>query len=123
MDEIIIDRLKVSGKHGCFAEERNEFRDFEVSLRLFLPLSTAAKTDELDDTIDYPATMAIVEGVLKGESVRLIEKLAQTIAERLFVRFENLREVEVVVAKLGVDVGYEFKNISVRIHRKREDFI
>ena len=123
MDEIIIDRLKVSGKHGCFAEERNEFRDFEVSLRLFLPLSTAAKTDELDDTIDYPAAMAIVEGVLKGESVRLIEKLAQTIAERLFVRFENLREVEVVVAKLGVDVGYEFKNISVRIHRKREDFI
>ena len=89
MDEIIIDRLKVSGKHGCFAEERNEFRDFEVSLRLFLPLSTAAKTDELDDTIDYPAAMAIVEGVLKGESVRLIEKLAQTIAERLFVRFEN----------------------------------
>ncbi len=123
MDEIIIDRLKVSGKHGCFAEERNEFRDFEVSLRLFLPLSTAAKTDELDDTIDYPAAMAIVEGVLKGESVRLIEKLAQTIAERLFVRFENLREVEVVVAKLGIDVGYEFKNISVRIHRKREDFI
>ena len=123
MDEIIIDRLKVSGKHGCFAEERNEFRDFEVSLRLFLPLSTAAKTDELDDTIDYPAAMAIVEGVLKGESVRLIEKLTQTIAERLFVRFENLREVEVVVAKLGVDVGYEFKNISVRIHRKREDFI
>lgn len=123
MDEIIIDRLKVSGKHGCFAEERNEFRDFEVSLRLFLPLSTAAKTDELDDTIDYPAAMAIVEGVLKGESVRLIEKLAQTIAERLFVRFENLREVEVVVAKLGIDVGHEFKNISVRIHRKREDFI
>ena len=67
--------------------------------------------------------MAIAEGVLSGESVRLIEKLADTIAERLFTRFENLAEAEIEVAKLGVDVGYDFEKISVKIRRKREDYI
>lgn len=119
MDEIIIENLKLSGRHGCFAFERDRPGDFEVSMRLFLPLDAAAKTDELSDTVDYPSAMAIAEGVLKGESVRLIEKLADMIAERLFVRFERLVEAEVEVAKLGVDVGYDFKKISARIRRKR----
>ena len=123
MDEIIIEKLRLKGKHGCFAKERDEYRAFEVSMRLFLDLNRAAKTDELEDTIDYPAAMAIAEGVLMGESVRLIEKLADTIAERLFVRFANLCEVEVEVAKIGVEVGYEFGKISTRIFRKRGQYI
>ena len=123
MDEIIIEKLRLKGKHGCFAKERDEYRAFEVSLRLFLSLNKAAKTDELEDTIDYPAAMAIAEGVLMGESVRLIEKLADMIAERLFVRFANLCEVEVEVAKIGVEVGYEFGKISTRIFRKRGQYI
>ena len=123
MDEIKIDRIRLKGKHGCFAAERDEFRDFEVSLRLFLPLDTAAKSDGLDDTVDYPAAIAIAEGALAGESVRLVEKLADMIAERLFTRFANLLEAEVEVAKLGVDVGYDFGGISVKIRRKRGDYI
>jgi dihydroneopterin aldolase len=67
--------------------------------------------------------MAIAEGVLMGESVRLIEKLADMIAERLFVRFGNLCAVEVEVTKLGVDVGYEFERISARIFRERAYYI
>lgn len=123
MDEIIIEKLKLRGKHGCFAAERDELRDFEVSMRLRLPFDRAAKTDELSDTIDYPSAMAIAEGVLGGESVRLIEKLADMIAERLFIRFPNLKEADVEVAKLGVDVGFDFKKISARISRKRTDYI
>ncbi len=123
MDEIIIENLKLKGKHGCFAAERDEYRDFEVSMRLFLDVSTAAKTDALEDTIDYPQAMSIAEGALAGESVRLIEKLADTIAERLFTRFERLLEAEIEVAKLGVDVGFDFAKISAKIRRRRSDYI
>ncbi len=123
MDEIIIEKLKLKGKHGCFAEERNEFRDFEVSMRLFGDWSRAAKTDELEDTIDYPQAMAIAEGVLLGESVRLIEKLADMIAERMFIRFEALKSIEVEVIKLGVEVGFKFDKISTKIRRDRDFYI
>ena len=123
MDEIRIEKIRLKGKHGCYAAERETLTEFEVSLRLFLPLNNAAKTDELSDTVDYPSAAAIVEGVIAGESVRLIEKLANTIAYRLFVRFANLRAVEVEVAKIGTDIGYDFERISARIFRKREQYI
>lgn len=123
MDEIIIERIKLKGKHGCEAIERDTLGDFEVSLRLGLSLNRAAKTDELSDTIDYPSAIAIAEGVLSGETVRLVETLADRIAERLFVRFENLCTVEVEVAKIGVQVGYDFSKVSVKIFREREFYL
>ena len=70
-----------------------------------------------------PSAIAVAEGVLAGESVRLVEKLADLIAERLFARFGNLLAAEVEVAKLGVDVGYEFEKMSVKIFRERRDYI
>lgn len=123
MDEIIIKGLRVKGKHGCFARERNELNDFEVSARLFLNLERACVTDELSDTIDYPAAMSIMEGVFAGESVRLIEKLADSIAERMFVRFANLLKIEVEVRKIGVSVGFDFDSISAKITRERAFYL
>lgn len=119
MDEIIIEKIRLKGKHGCFARERDEYRLFEVSMRLRLSLDAAAKSDELSDTIDYPSAMEIAESVLCGESVRLIEKLADQIAEKLFSRFKNLESACVEVAKLGVELPYEFEKISVKIERNR----
>lgn len=123
MDEIIIEKIRLKGRHGCFAREREEYRDFEVSLRLGLDLSAAAKSDELSDTVDYPSAMELVEKVIAGESVRLIEKLADKIAEKLFSQFRNLEKVQVEVSKLNVDVGYEFEKISVKIDREKSFYL
>ncbi len=121
MDEIRIDGIKLYGRHGCFAFEREEKGCFEVSLKLRLDLSKAAESDELTDTIDYPAAMAVAQEVIEGGSVRLIEKLADKIAKRLFESFPKLFEVEVEVAKLGVEVGFDFSRVSASIVR-RADF-
>lgn len=123
MDEILIDSIKLQGRHGCEAFERGTLGNFEVSMRLKLPFDRAAKTDELADTIDYPSAIAIAEGVLAGESVRLIEKLADMIAQRLFVRFANLCSVDIEVVKIGVKIGYDFSKVAVRISRDRDFYI
>ncbi len=122
MDEIVIKNLKVRGRHGCFAAERDKPGDFEVSMRLFLDFSRAAQSDELSDTVDYPSAMKIVEEVFSGPSVRLIEKLADKTARELFVRFPVLEAAEIEVAKLGVDVGFEFGRISAAIRRNRSEY-
>ena len=115
----MIENLRLRGKHGCFAEERNELRDFSVSMRLFLDASRAAETDELCDTIDYPKAMAVAAEVFAGGSVRLVEKLADMVARRMFERFAPLVEIEVEVAKIGVEVGFDFDKIAVKIRRRR----
>ena len=123
MDTLTVKNFRCAGKHGCFAAERDEKTLFEVSANLRADLASSCKTDKLDETIDYPAVMGIIEGVIKGESVKLMERLADKIAERLFVRFANLLEVDVRVAKHARDLPYDFDCVSVKISRKREDDI
>lgn len=123
MDKVILKNVKLKGKHGCFAKERDEFCDFWVSMEMGLDLHKAAKTDELEDTVDYPAAISIAEGVLMGESVRLIETLADRIAERMFVRFSNLEEIKVKVVKRNNDFVDFVDEISAEIFRKRAEYI
>ncbi len=123
MDKISIKKLEIMGKHGCFAAELEQDNLFKISLDLYLDFSRACKNDNLEDTIDYPSVMGIVEGVIKGKSVRLIEKLSDMIAERLFIRFPNLLKADVEVEKCNVDVGFEFEEISVKISRERANYI
>ena len=75
-------------------------------------------TNKANATINVLKLVSIVL-----ESVRLIEKLADMIAERLFVRFPNLCAAEVEVAKIGVDVGYDIGRISTKIYRERSRYI
>lgn len=123
MDEIILKDIRLKGRHGCFARELEAPCDFSVSMRLFLDLGRAAKTDELCDTIDYPAAIAIAEGVVAGDSVRLIEKLADMIAERMFVRFSNLLEIEVKVRKCSPQIEWALTEVSAMLRRRRGDYI
>lgn len=123
MDTLTIKNFRCAGKHGCFAAERNEETLFEVSAVLHANLQSSCKTDKLDETIDYPAVMGIIEGVIKGESVKLIERLADKIAERLFIRFSNLLEVDVRVTKRVKDLPYDFDGVCVEISRKRGEYL
>ncbi len=122
MDELVLKDIRLKGRHGCFAREREEYCEFLVSVRMRLDLSKAARTDSLEDTIDYPAAVSIAEGVISGESVRLIEKLADTVASRMFARFGALREIDVKVAKCNNDYSSFVGEISVSISRRREDY-
>lgn len=123
MDEIILNNIRLKGRHGCFARELESPCDFAVSMRLFLDLTRAAKSDALEDTIDYPAAVAVAEGVLAGESVRLIEKLAGSICERMFARFGGLAEIEVKVEKCAPMVDWTLSEVAVRLRRKRGECV
>ena len=91
-------------------------------MKICLDTRKAAKTDELEDTIDYPAAIAIAEGVIMGESVRLIEKLADKIAERIFFRFAIAKKIEVKVVKRSTSFEEVLDEVSVKIKRSREDY-
>lgn len=122
MDKLILKNIKLKGRHGCFAHELKEPTEFWVSMKICLDTRKAAKTDELEDTIDYPAAIAIAEGVIMGESVRLIEKLADKIAERIFFRFAIAKKIEVKVVKRSTSFEEILDEVSVKIKRSREDY-
>ncbi|MBO5782341.1 MAG: dihydroneopterin aldolase [Opitutales bacterium] len=120
MDKLILKNIKLKGKHGCFAHELEYPCEFWITMKIHLDARKAAKTDALEDTVDYPAAIAIAEGVIMGESVRLIEKLADKIAERIFFRFSVAKKIEVKVVKRNLENVLD--EISIKIKRKREDY-
>jgi dihydroneopterin aldolase len=98
VDQIALQGMSFSGRHGVGAAEREHSQRFKVDIEVDIDLSEAGRTDGLTDTIDYRKLRAIAKETIEGESVNLIETLATRIAEGVLA-FPKVRAVTVRVAK------------------------
>ncbi len=73
------------GYHGVAAAERETGRRYEVDCEIECDISKAAKSDHLDDTVNYVSIYKIVEEFLERHHYNLLE----TLAERLRVELKN----------------------------------
>lgn len=98
MDVIEIRGLQARGKHGASAEERSREQCLAVDVRITLDLSAAARSDRLEQTIDYASLCQRLAGVVRERSFVLLERLA---SELLAVIFEDVRvtSAEVSIGK------------------------
>ena len=117
-DRIEIKAISAHGFHGVYPEERKIGQRFLVDLSLTSKSKKAAKSDSLEDAIDYSKVIATVNSVLIGDPVNLIEHLAEIIAEKVLKEFP-VKSVEVVVHKPDAPVGIEVGDIAVRITRSK----
>ena len=100
MDTLVLKGLKFRGLHGFYEHERVEGNDFEVDITFKLSLQKAGETDDLTATIDYQKAYEIVESVMLGPSVKLIEHLAFKMGDRLFKEL-SCNEVLVTLRKIS----------------------
>lgn len=101
MDVLTLAGLQYHANHGYYPKERKEGNDFEVDLIFRADLQAAAADDDLSKTIDYQQAEKIVQEVMKGTPMKLIETLATKIGEALFDHFSNVEELEVHLRKLN----------------------
>lgn len=116
--EIQVLGLEFWGKHGVFDEERSEGRHFQIDLFARVDRLPGFETDELEDTVDYRRLAGLVTEVIEGESVRLVEHLADRIVRRC-LRLEHVRCVEVAVRKRATGVPGSPRWVGVRLCRNR----
>jgi 7,8-dihydroneopterin aldolase/epimerase/oxygenase len=119
MDEIILNGMQFYGYHGVFPEETVTGQRFIVDVRLRLNLTQAGKTDLVKHTVDYGKVYEVVKSVVEGEPKKLIESVAETIADTLFTQFLQLENVSVQVQKPGAPIPGIFESVCVRIERTR----
>ncbi len=120
LDEIFIRKIKAYGYHGVFEKENREGQWFFVDLRIFLPLTAAAGTDALEETVDYSRAAALVKSCVEARPpFALIERLAGTIAEKILATFPQAQAAEVVVHKPNAPLGVECKDVGVRFFAER----
>jgi dihydroneopterin aldolase len=98
MDRIELEGMVFSGRHGVRPAEREHAQEFKVDVKLDTDLLAAGSSDRVEDTVDYRLVFAIAKEVVEGESVHLIETLAQRIAERV-LDLNKVVAVSVRIAK------------------------
>jgi dihydroneopterin aldolase len=118
-DELTINGLECHGHHGVFDHERERGQLFVIDLTLGLDTAPAARSDDLQDTVDYGSLVAAVAEAVETDPVDLIETLAQRIAGvcLLDARVEWAR---VTVHKPDAPIEATFSDVTLSITRKRE---
>ena len=98
MDTIFIEKLAVRGKHGVSQEERLREQEFLVDIEVEFDTRKAAGSDDLSDTIDYNFFRDNAQEIVGGQSFRLLEKLADAIAQKILTDV-RIKTVSVSVRK------------------------
>lgn len=96
-DCVFVRGLEFEGNHGYTAAERRGTRRFRVDLTIEVPLTAAATSDKLVDTIDYWKLSSLVVELGTRSTYKLIEALAGAIA----------REIQKLYPHVGVVIQLE----------------
>ena len=120
-DRITLRGLRVFGYHGVLDAERQDGQEFIVDAVLWLDTTAAAATDNLELTANYAALADRLAAIVAGPPVRLIETLAQRLAEAATATEPLARQVEITVHKPHAPVGHRFGDVSVTIRRRPGD--
>lgn len=120
-DRISITGIHARGVHGVLESEHHQPQDFYVDVSLWFDSRVAAATDDLTVTVNYAEVTTKVLNVVSGESVALIERLANRIAMSV-LSDERISAVQVTVHKPQAPLPVEFTDVSVQVLRTRRDF-
>ena len=118
LDRIFIYDLIVPGIIGINDDERVTKQDICVNVIMWVDTSPAARSDDIDDAVNYRTiTKAIITHIEDGEPM-LVERLVQEIAD-LCLQDERVDSVEVTVEKPGA--LRHTRSVGIRILRSRVD--
>ncbi len=118
LDQITISDLRFRCIVGVGEDERREKQDIVAQVVMFVDLRTAGRSDAIEDTVDYKAVKKDILGAAERSEFRLIEALAQGIADICLSR-ERVKRVAITVEKPG---ALRFaRTVSVRIIRDKAD--
>ena len=118
-DQIFLTGIAGFGYHGLFDHERQNGQDFFVDIALTVDLTSASKSDEISDTVNYAEITNLVVTHITTEPVNLIEKLAGRIADHILKDHAKVLEATVTVHKPQAPVDAVLKDIAVQVTRKR----
>jgi dihydroneopterin aldolase len=117
-DRIAVRGLRAYGHHGVYAFERRQGQTFACDAVLEVDTAPAARTDDLQHTVNYAELSQRLYATLSGEPVDLLETLAQRLAD-VCLSYPRVDAVEITVHKPEADLGVPFDDVTVTIRRTR----
>ncbi|PIK68972.1 dihydroneopterin aldolase [Methylobacterium frigidaeris] len=119
LDRILIHRLAVFARHGVLPEEEVLGQRFYLSLEARLDLREAGRRDDIAATVSYAELADLAHRIATERRFRLIEALAETIAQEALDAFPALAGLTVRIDKPGAPVPLVLDGVAVEITRTR----
>jgi len=96
MAVIRLHNMTFYGYHGASHAERETGRRYEVDCELHVDAGSAARSDRLEDTLNYTTVYALVEQIINRNRFHLLE----TVAARICAKLAALNRVERTVVRV-----------------------
>ena len=119
-DRLAVLGIEAIGHHGVFDFEKRDGQVFKVDLTLGLDTRPAARSDDLQDTVDYGSLVAQVKTAVESDPVDLIESLAQRVAG-VCLSGGRVEWVRVTVHKPDAPIDAVFADVALTIRRDARD--
>ena len=117
-DMIEIRGLRVHAYHGVYPDEQRDGQMFVIDVALDVDSLIAARTDNVDDTIDYGWLVRHVADLVRSTRFNLLEALGAHVAEHL-LRIDHVSAACVCIAKPEVTFDEEVDAVVVTVQRSR----
>lgn len=119
LDRLAVRGIEAFGHHGVFPAERRDGQVFVVDLVLGVDTRPAARSDDLQDTVDYGSLVAKVRTAIESDPVDLIEKLAERLAG-VCLADDRVGWAEITLHKPHAPIEATFSDVSLTITRSRD---
>lgn len=114
-DYLFIENFEVPCRVGITAQERSFPQVVTLSIKLFFPLESAGKSDNLHQTVDYATLIKGIRHLLGKKEYHLIEAVAEDVAQ---FTLKNMK-IEATEIHAGKKVFTEIKSVGAVIFRTR----
>jgi dihydroneopterin aldolase len=116
---IKVENIRVFAYHGCLKEETKIGSDYRVNIEVCANLQTSAKTDLLNDTVDYVFLNRVIREEMAVAS-HLLETVAKRILNRIFNEDDLVKKATVWVSKLNPPIGGDVEMVTIKMTEKRK---
>lgn len=112
--KIYLRNVRFHAFHGVLPQEGIVGNDYLVNLVLDYDFSSAMKTDNLEETLNYAEVYQKVREEMAVPS-KLLEHVAGRIAHRLFSDFPEIQKLQLSITKVNPPMGADSDGAGVEV--------
>ncbi|EPR75167.1 Dihydroneopterin aldolase [Leifsonia rubra CMS 76R] len=118
LDELTLTGLRATAFHGVFDHERRDGQVFIVDAVVYLDLSPAALSDQLNRTVHYGELAEQIVAAVESNPVDLIETVAERVAN-IVLAYDAAVSTKITIHKPSAPITVPFADVAVTITRHR----
>ncbi len=119
MGIIKVENIRIFANHGCLSEETKIGSDYRVDLEVKANLQPSAKSDLLNETVDYVFLNKVISEEMQKPS-HLLETVARRILDRIFKDDKLVKKATVSISKVNPPIGGDVEMVTIKMTDKRK---